>query len=102
MSSDKKADFSGVSAKVDTTADVVKKADFSNVSSRVDSSAEVVDTLVEQSYVVKSGDSLSRIAKQHYGNANAWTLIFEANRDVLDDPDKIFPGQTLRLPNKPT
>ena len=46
------------------------------------------------------GDSLSKIAKQHLGDANAWKKIFEANRDVLDDPDKIFPGQTLKLPPK--
>ena len=51
-------------------------------------------------YTVKSGDTLSAIAKQHLGDANAWKKIFEANRDVLDDPDKIFPGQTLKLPPK--
>jgi len=49
---------------------------------------------------VQKGDSLSKIAKQHLGDANAWKKIFEANRDVLDDPDKIFPGQMLKLPPK--
>ncbi len=96
-SNEKKADFSGVTAKVDSTAEVVPKADFSGVTAKVDSTAEIVG---EQSYTVQKGDSLSKIAKQHYGDANAWQKIFQANRDVLDDPDKIFPGQTLRLPAK--
>ena len=95
MSTDKKADFSDVSARVDSTADVVQKADFSDVSARVDSTAEIVG---EQQYTVQKGDSLSKIAKNLLGDANAWKRIFEANRDVLDDPDKIFPGQTLRIP----
>ncbi|WP_369915537.1 LysM peptidoglycan-binding domain-containing protein [Xanthomonas sp. NCPPB 3005] len=94
MNSDKRADFSAVTAKVDTTADVTSKADFSAVQAQVDTTAEQV----QQVYVVKSGDSLSKIAKLHYGDGNAWTRIFEANRDVLDDPDKIYPGQTLKLP----
>ncbi len=94
MNSDKRADFSAVTAKVDTTADVTPKADFSAVQAHVDTTAEQV----QQVYVVKAGDSLSKIAKLHYGDGNAWTRIFEANRDVLDDPDKIYPGQTLKLP----
>ncbi|WP_369936085.1 LysM peptidoglycan-binding domain-containing protein [Xanthomonas tesorieronis] len=94
MNSDKRADFSAVTAKVDTTADITPKADFSAVQAQVDTTAEQV----QQVYVVKSGDSLSKIAKLHYGDGNAWTRIFEANRDVLDDPDKIYPGQTLKLP----
>jgi nucleoid-associated protein YgaU len=49
---------------------------------------------------VQKGDSLSKIAKQELGDANAWKKIFDANRDVLDDPDKIFPGQVLKLPPK--
>lgn len=96
MSTDKKADFSGVSSSVDTTAEQAPKADFSGVTSSVDSSAEVVDA----TYTVEKGDSLSKIAKQHLGDANAWNRIFEANRDILDDPDKIQPGQVLKLPNK--
>ncbi|MCC8445241.1 LysM peptidoglycan-binding domain-containing protein [Xanthomonas translucens] len=94
MNSDKRADFSAVTAKVDTTADITPKADFSAVQAHVDTTAEQV----QQVYLVKSGDSLSKIAKLHYGDGNAWTRIFEANRDVLDDPDKIYPGQTLKLP----
>lgn len=51
-----------------------------------------------QSYTVKSGDTLSQIAKTHYGHASEFKKIFEANRDVLSDPDKIQPGQVLKLP----
>jgi nucleoid-associated protein YgaU len=47
---------------------------------------------------VVSGDSLSKIAKQVYGDGNQWKRIFEANRDLLQDPDRIFPGQVLRIP----
>jgi nucleoid-associated protein YgaU len=49
-------------------------------------------------YVVKSGDTLSKIAQQHYGSANKYSAIFEANKPMLSDPDKIYPGQTLRIP----
>lgn len=50
-------------------------------------------------YTVKPGDTLSAIAKQHLGDANAYNKIFEANRDQLSDPDKIKPGQVLKIPN---
>ena len=49
-------------------------------------------------YTVKPGDTLSKIAKEHLGNANAYMEIFNANRDQLSDPDKIKPGQVLKLP----
>lgn len=51
-----------------------------------------------RSYTVKAGDTLSKIAKEHLGNANDYTKIFEANRDQLSDPDKIKPGQVLKIP----
>jgi nucleoid-associated protein YgaU len=51
-----------------------------------------------QTYTVKSGDTLSKIAKDHLGDANAYMAIFEANRDQLTDPDKIKPGQVLKIP----
>lgn len=47
---------------------------------------------------VKSGDTLSQIAKEVYGNANAYMKIFEANKPMLSDPNKIYPGQVLRVP----
>ena len=65
--------------------------DFSNVKSGSSSTAT-------RTYVVKSGDSLSKIAKREYGNAQDWKRIFEANRDIIKDPDKIYPGQELKIP----
>ena len=53
----------------------------------------------EKTYTVKSGDTLSKIAKEMFGDANAYTEIFNANRDVLSDPDKIKPGQVLKIPS---
>jgi nucleoid-associated protein YgaU len=47
---------------------------------------------------VKSGDTLSKIAKDMLGNANAYMDIFNANKDQLSDPDKIKPGQVLKIP----
>ena len=52
----------------------------------------------QRTYTVKPGDSLSKISKDLYGNANEYMKIFEANRDVLRDPNKISPGQTLKIP----
>ena len=49
-------------------------------------------------YTVKSGDNLSKIAKEFYGDANQYPKIFEANKPMLKDPDEIFPGQVLRIP----
>jgi nucleoid-associated protein YgaU len=51
----------------------------------------------EETYEVKSGDTLSKIGHHH---GVSWQDIFEANKDTLDDPDKIFPGQKLRIPRK--
>lgn len=49
-------------------------------------------------YTVQKGDTLSAIAKAQYGSANAYPKIFEANRPMLENPDKIYPGQVLRIP----
>ena len=49
---------------------------------------------------VQSGDTLSAIAKEHYGDANAYQRIFEANRPMLKDPDDIYPGQVLVIPEQ--
>ena len=51
-------------------------------------------------YTVKRGDTLSKIAKEAYGDANAYMKIFEANKPMLSNPDKIYPGQKLRIPPK--
>ncbi len=53
-----------------------------------------------QYYTVVRGDTLSKIAKDYYGNANAYMQIFEANKPMLSHPDKIYPGQMLRIPPK--
>ena len=49
-------------------------------------------------YTVKSGDTLSKIAREAYGDASKYMLIFEANKPTLSDPDEIYPGQVLRIP----
>jgi nucleoid-associated protein YgaU len=49
-------------------------------------------------YIIQKGDNLSKIAKHFYGNANKYPKIFEANREVIKDPDLIFPGQKIRIP----
>ncbi|HWB18493.1 MAG TPA: LysM peptidoglycan-binding domain-containing protein [Vicinamibacterales bacterium] len=53
-----------------------------------------------QTYTVQAGDTLSKISKQFYGDANKYMQIFEANRDQLTDPNKIKVGQTLKIPAK--
>jgi len=52
-----------------------------------------------RTYVVKSGDSLSKIAKEILGDAGRWPEIFEANKDKIEDPDLIYPGQELDIPS---
>ncbi|MCC6133117.1 MAG: LysM peptidoglycan-binding domain-containing protein [Acidobacteria bacterium] len=52
----------------------------------------------ERIHVVAAGESLSAISKKYYGNANAYMKIFEANKDILKNPDVIHPGQKLRIP----
>jgi nucleoid-associated protein YgaU len=84
-------------------ADEDKKKDddmpgFSDVQSGASSTAPGAE--VYETYEVKAGDSLSKIAKRVYGSGNAWKKIFEANTDILKDPNKIFPGQKLKIPPK--
>jgi nucleoid-associated protein YgaU len=61
-------------------------------------SANAAPGAATTTYTVKSGDTLSKIAKELLGNANAYMDIFNANRDQLSDPDKIRPGQILKVP----
>ena len=61
---------------------------------KIDPNAKQAQT----TYTVKSGDTLSKIAKEHLGDANAYMKIFNANKDQLNDPDKIKPGQVLKIP----
>ena len=61
-------------------------------------SAEEIQREESQYYTVKKGDSLSKIAQQYYGDPMKYPTIFEANKPMLSDPDKIYPGQVLRIP----
>ncbi|GAA4856573.1 LysM peptidoglycan-binding domain-containing protein [Luteimonas vadosa] len=89
------ADFSKVRSGVSGTARPPRDPGFANVRSSTSSTAETVG---HRMHTVAKGDTLSHIAQAHYGKASAWPRIFEANRDQLDDPDRIFPGQVLRIP----
>lgn len=80
------------------------RADFSNVQSgssttAAEPPAPAADTSgQDQTYTVVAGDSLSKIAKRHYGDANQWRRIHEANLDQITNPDLIHPGQRLKIP----
>jgi nucleoid-associated protein YgaU len=80
------------------------KPDFSNVRSGGSSTAtaapQPTGTIGSgKTYVVVKGDSLSKIAKREYGDANKWRTIYEANNDLIKDPDLIYPGQELTIPD---
>lgn len=92
-----KADFSGVTSRSDTVPSAGARADFSGVTSSTRSTAAMVGGNATE-YTVKRGDTLSAIAQDHYGRASAWRRIFDANRDQIDDPDLIRPGQVLVIP----
>lgn len=96
MSTGNKPDFSTVQGGVRSTE--AERPDFSTVQGGVTSTEEIVNP-PEQAYTVVTGDNLSKIARHFYGKASAWPKIFEANRDQLDDPDQIKPGQVLRIPS---
>jgi nucleoid-associated protein YgaU len=83
------------------------RPDFSNVTSGGSSTAPSPGAApasvpsqerAERRYTVVEGDSLSKIALREYGDAGQWRRIFEANRDQINDPDLIHPGQSLRIP----
>lgn len=99
MSNTNKPDFSNAQGGVKTTD--TTKPDFSNVQSEVTSTEEITEGggggTGEQTYTVQAGDNLSKIAASFYGKQD-WKRIYDANRDQLDDPDKISPGQVLKIP----
>jgi len=81
------------------------KPDFSSVQGGGSSTAPspaatdpIAGSSVGRTYTVVRGDSLSKIAKHQYGDGNRWRTIYEANRDLIKDPDLIYPGQSLRIP----
>jgi len=65
-----------------------------------DTVAAPAQTVSIEYYTIVKGDTLSGIAKRFYGNAMDYPLIFEANREVIKDPDLIYPGQKIRIPAK--
>jgi nucleoid-associated protein YgaU len=71
--------------------------DFSDVVGGASSTADGPKASYK-TYTIVSGDSLSKIAKREYGNANDWPKIVAANSDVIKDPNKIFPGQEIKIP----
>ncbi len=71
--------------------------DFSDVRSGASTTAKPVEPAFK-TYEIKSGDTLSKIAKNEYGNANDWHRIYEANKETIENPDKIYPGQVIKLP----
>lgn len=91
-------DFSNVEGSADTVPGCgpTGKPDFSNVQGN----ADTVPADTAATYTVQKGDTLSAIAQHHYGKASHWHAIFEANREQLDDPDLIRPGQVLKLPRQ--
>jgi nucleoid-associated protein YgaU len=78
------------------------KPDFSNVlggsSSTAPAPASSAPAPAQNTYTVVAGDSLSKIAKKFYGNANSWKKIYDANTDRIKNPDVIQPGWVLKIP----
>jgi nucleoid-associated protein YgaU len=82
-----------------------KKPDFSNVVGGSSSTAEEAPSATvgppePRFYVVQKGDTLSKIAKQFYGETSGWRRIFNANKDQIKDPDLIQPGWKLTIPEE--
>ena len=91
-----KPDFSDTTSGASNAGGSTAPADFSDVSAG--SSTSTPTAGAGQTYTVKSGDSLSKIAKHFYGDANKWHRIYEANRDKIKNPDLIHPGQEFTIP----
>lgn len=94
MANTGKPDFSNVQSGTSTTAPAPAAPDFSNVQSGSSSTAPAAPS----TYTVVSGDTLSKIAKKFFGNANRWHEIYDANRDQISNPDLIRVGQVLKIP----
>lgn len=93
---------------VTPTAAAAAKPDFSKVTGGVTSTAAGAasgglasaggEGWTSKTYTVQKGDNLSKISKEFYGTPNKYQQIFDANKPMLKDPDKIYPGQVLRIP----
>ena len=78
--------------------DEIKKAGGDNPAD-IMANIEVADTSIFANHTVTSGETLGKIAKQYYGNASKYNVIFEANTNILKNPDVIQVGQELVIPN---
>ena len=87
------------SSYADLTADITVDESTASQGGRVQTAgAGIGGGQQSRTYTVQAGDTLSKISKQFYGNANQYMKIFEANQNLLKDPDKIRPGQELVIP----
>ena len=66
---------------------------------RVPAGEDVPPPKTSTFYTIEKGDTLSKIAKREYGSADKWDVLFDANREVIGHPDRIYPGQTIRIPD---
>jgi len=95
---DKNAIWNAIKTVPDWQKDIVADIQVTGAGAQAPAAAAAAVPTSGRTYTVKPGDTLSKIAKEHLGNANAYMQIFEANRDQLKDPDEIQPGQVLRIP----
>ena len=96
------SDLATIKGQVQNQADrekiVLAVGNVDHVAKVDDQMTVVTPTPESKFYTVKSGDTLSKISKEYYGDANRYNKIFEVNRPLLKDADDIFPGQVLRIP----
>lgn len=98
-----KADTGDVREKAVLLAGNIKGVDSVNddgleVRQEIGSSGGVATMKKSTFYTIQQGDTLSKIAKREYGSADKWDTLFDVNREVIDHPDRIYPGQTIRIP----
>lgn len=79
--------------------DEIKAVSGEEAPTDIKANITVADESIYAKHTVKSGDTLGKIAKHYYGNAGKYAAIFEANKDILKNPDVIFPDQELKIPN---
>jgi len=84
-----------IAGNVENVSEVIPKISITEIDSDVVSALEPSNV---EYYIIQSGDSLSKIAKKYYKNAMEYPRIFEANKEVIKDPDLIYPGQKIRIP----
>ena len=96
---DDKVTVYGQTASVDDKEKIVLVAGNVTGIATVDDRISVVAPIQSRFHEVKPGDSLSKISKEVYGDPMKYNAIFEANQPMLSHPDKIYPGQMLRIPN---